>query len=298
MELDGAVVKVDRLADQRELGERSRSPRWAVAFKFAPRQEETELNDVVVQVGRTGKLTPVALLRPVLVSGVTVSRATLHNEAYVRELDVRSGDRVRIQRAGDVIPQVVEVVRRSRRPADGVPWSMPRECPACGAEVRPQGAYHLCTGGWQCAAQRHARIAHFVRKGAMDIDTLGEKQVAVLIENGLVRTPADLYSLTPGQLLGLPAIQLERTAFNEQSARALVERLALVRDVPFARLLAALDLPKVGPLDRRGDCREVLLVGRGARRGRTPRQGGEDRQAPGRGDPRRAGGAREPRSHR
>ena len=245
VELDGAVVKVDRLADQRELGERSRSPRWAVAFKFAPRQEETELNDVVVQVGRTGKLTPVALLRPVLVSGVTVSRATLHNEAYVRELDVWSGDRVRIQRAGDVIPQVVEVVKRSR-PPDGVPWSMPCECPACGAEVRPQGAYHLCTGGWQCAAQRHARIAHFVRKGAMDIDTLGEKLVAVLIENGLVRTPADLYSLERGQLLGLPAIQLERAAFNEQSARALVERLALVRNVPFARLLAALDLPKVG----------------------------------------------------
>ena len=245
VELDGAVVKVDRLADQRELGERSRSPRWAVAFKFAPRQEETELNDVVVQVGRTGKLTPVALLRPVLVSGVTVSRATLHNEGYVRELDVGRGDRVRIQRAGDVIPQVVEVVQRSR-PPDGVPWSMPGECPACGAEVRAQGAYHLCTGGWQCPAQRHARIAHFVGKGAMDIDTLGEKLVAVLIENALLRTPADLYSLTSGQLLGLPAIQLERTAFNEQSARALVERLALVRDVPFARLLAALDLPKVG----------------------------------------------------
>ena len=245
VELDGAVVKVDRLADQRELGERSRSPRWAVAFKFAPRQEETELNDVVVQVGRTGKLTPVALLRPVLVSGVTVSRATLHNEGYVQELDVRRGDRVRIQRAGDVIPQVVEVVKR-RQPPDGVPWSMPRECPACGAEVRPQGAYHLCTGGWQCAAQRHARIAHFVRKGAMDIDTLGEKLVAVLIKNGLVRTPADLYSLEQGQLLDLPAIQLERAAFNEQSARALVERLALVRKVPFARLLAALDLPKVG----------------------------------------------------
>ena len=245
VELDGAVVKVDRLADQRELGERSRSPRWAVAFKFAPRQEETELNDVVVQVGRTGKLTPVALLRPVLVSGVTVSRATLHNEGYVRELDVGRGDRVRIQRAGDVIPQVVEVVQRSR-PPDGVPWSMPGECPACGAEVRAQGAYHLCTGGWQCPAQRHARIAHFVGKGAMDIDTLGEKLVAVLIENALLRTPADLYSLTSGQLLGLPAIQLERTAFNEQSARALVERLALVRDVPFAHLLAALDLPKVG----------------------------------------------------
>ena len=245
VELDGAVVKVNRVADQHELGERSRSPRWAVAFKFAPRQEETELVDIVVQVGRTGKLTPVALLRPVLVSGVTVSRATLHNEGFVQELDVRRGDRVRIQRAGDVIPQVVKVVAQSRAPGTDA-WSMPGECPSCKEEVRPQGANHLCTGGWRCPAQLHARIAHFASKGAMDIDTLGEKLVAVLIENGLVETPADLYSLGEDALLGLPKVQVERVAFNEQSARALVERLAAVRDVPLAQLLAALDLPQVG----------------------------------------------------
>ena len=245
VELDGAVVKVDRLADQRELGERSRSPRWAVAFKFAPRQEETELNDIVVQVGRTGKLTPVALLRPVLVSGVTVSRATLHNEGLVQELGVRRGDRVRIQRAGDVIPQVVEVLEPLRT-ADDEPWKMPSECPACRAPVRSQGAYHLCTGGWKCPAQRHARIAHFVGKGAMDIDTLGEKLVAVLIENQLVETPADLYALTREQLLDLPQVQVERAAFHERSARDLFERLASVRNVGLARLLLALDLPKVG----------------------------------------------------
>ena len=245
VELDGVVVKVNRLADQRELGERSRSPRWAVAFKFAPRQEETELVDIVVQVGRTGKLTPVAHLRPVLVSGVTVSRATLHNEDFVRKLDVRRGDRVRIQRAGDVIPQVVEVVAQSRAPGTDA-WSMPGECPSCKEEVRPQGANHLCTGGWRCPAQLHARIAHFASKGAMDIDTLGEKLVAVLIENGLVETPADLYSLGEDALLGLPKVQVERVAFNEQSARALVERLVAVRDVPLAQLLAALDLPQVG----------------------------------------------------
>ena len=245
VELDGAVVKVDRLVDQRELGERSRSPRWAVAFKFAPRQEETELNDIVVQVGRTGKLTPVALLRPVLVSGVTVSRATLHNEGLVQELGVRRGDRVRIQRAGDVIPQVVEVIEPIRT-SDDEPWEMPAECPACRAPVRSQGAYHLCTGGWKCPAQRHARVAHFVGRGAMDIDTLGEKLVAVLIENRLVETPADLYSLTREQLLDLPQVQVERTAFHERSARDLVERLASVRDVSLAHLLLALDLPKVG----------------------------------------------------
>ena len=245
VELDGAVVKVDRLADQRELGERSRSPRWAVAFKFAPRQEETELNEIVVQVGRTGKLTPVALLRPVLVSGVTVSRATLHNEGLVQELGVRRGDRVRIQRAGDVIPQVVEVLEPNRT-SDDEPWKMPSECPACRAPVRSQGAYHLCTGGWKCPAQRHARIAHFVGKGAMDIDTLGEKLVAVLIDNRLVETPADLYSLTRGQLLNLPQVQVERAAFHERSARDLVERLASVRNVDLAHLLSALDLPNVG----------------------------------------------------
>ena len=245
VELDGAVVKVNRLADQHELGERSRSPRWAVAFKFAPRQEETELVDIVVQVGRTGKLTPVALLRPVLVSGVTVSRATLHNEGFVQELDVRRGDRVRIQRAGDVIPQVVKVVAQSRAPGTDA-WSMPGECPSCKEEVRPQGANHLCTGGWRCPAQLHARIAHFASKGAMDIDTLGEKLVAVLIESELVETPADLYSLGEDALLGLPKVQVERVAFNAQSARALVERLAAVRDVPLAQLLAALDLPQVG----------------------------------------------------
>ena len=245
VELDGVVVKVDRLADQRELGERSRSPRWAVAFKFAPRQEETELNDIVVQVGRTGKLTPVALLRPVLVSGVTVSRATLHNEGLVQELGVRRGDRVRIQRAGDVIPQVVEVLEPNRTSDDNT-WTMPPECPACCAPVRSQGAYHLCTGGWKCPAQRHARIAHFVGKGAMDIDTLGEKLVAVLIENRLVETPAGLYSLTREKLLDLPKVQVERAAFHERSARDLVERLASVRNVSLARLLLALDLPKVG----------------------------------------------------
>ena len=246
VELDGAVVKVNRLADQSELGERSRNPRWAVAFKFAPRQEETELVDIVVQVGRTGKLTPVAHLRPVLVSGVTVSRATLHNEGFVQDLKVQRGDRVQIQRAGDVIPQVVKVIIRDREP-DAAPWTMPRECPSCGATVRSHGANHLCTGGWKCRAQLHARVAHFASKSAMDIDTLGEKLVGVLVANGLVKTPADLYSLDREKLLGLPKVQMERIALHEQSARDLVERLAEVRNVSMAKLLAALDLPKVGP---------------------------------------------------
>ena len=245
VELDGVVVKVDRFADQNEIGERSRSPRWAVALKFAPRQEETGLDDIDVQIGRTGKLTPVALLRPVEVSGVTVRRATLHNEGFVRELDVGPGDRVRVQRAGDVIPQVVEVIAR-KRPADAAPWTMPGECPACGAPVRLQGAYHLCTGGWRCPAQRHARLAHFVGKGAMDVDTLGGKLLEALIQSGLVDTPADLYRLDREVLLGLPKVQVERSVFHEQKARELVGQLASVREAPFARVLAALDLPGVG----------------------------------------------------
>ena len=245
VELDGAVVKVDQLSDQSELGERSRSPRWAVAFKFAPRQEETELNDIAVQVGRTGKLTPVAHLRPVLVSGVTVSRATLHNEGFVREKGVRRGVRVRIQRAGDVIPQVVDVVTPNRTP-DSESWSMPLVCPSCSAPVHTHGANHLCSGGWKCPAQLQARIAHFVSKGAMDIDTLGAKLVAVLVENELVKTPADLYSLEEKDLLDLPKVQVERVEFHEQSARDLVERLGSTRNVSLARLLAALDLPNVG----------------------------------------------------
>ena len=259
VELDGVVVKINRFADQVEIGERSRSPRWAVAFKFAPRQEETELYDVTVQVGRTGKLTPVALLRPVEVSGVTVSRATLHNEGFVRELDVGPGDRVRIQRAGDVIPQVVEVIAR-RRPADALPWTMPGECPACGATVRPQGAYHRCTGEWRCPAQRHARLAHFVGKGAMDIDTLGGKLLAVLIRSGLVDTPADLYRLDRDVLLGLPKVQVERSVFHEQNARALVGQLASVRAAPFARVLHALDLPEIGPSTARAIAAEFSSI--------------------------------------
>ena len=193
-ELDGIVVKVDRFDQQAELGTRSRTPRFAVAFKFKPRQEVTEVVDIVVQVGRTGKLTPVALLRPVDVSGVTVSRATLHNQEEVHRKDVRVGDRVRIQRAGDVIPEVVEVLPEGR--ADGAPeFRMPATCPVSGSPVIERGPNHYCTGGWSCRAQQTARIQHFASRGAMEIDTLGEKTVQQLVERGLVRDVADLYAL-------------------------------------------------------------------------------------------------------
>lgn len=247
VELDGAVVKLDRIADQRELGERSRSPRWAVAFKFPPGEAETGLRCIAVQVGRTGKLTPVAHLDPVLVSGVTVSRASLHNEGMVQGLDLLAGDRVRIQRAGDVIPQVVEVVLRRPRTENGQ-WAMPAECPDqdCRRPVHAEGANHYCSGGWNCPAQREARLTHFVGKGAMEIEALGEELVELLVEEGLVKTPADLYLLTREKLLAVPP-QPAGPPFDPKGARLLADRLAAVRDVSFERVLVGVGLPDVGP---------------------------------------------------
>ena len=246
VELDGAVVKLDRLADQRELGERSRNPRWAVAFKFPPGRAETTLVAIDVQVGRTGKLTPVARLEPVLVSGVTVSRATLHNEGMVRSLAAQPGDRVTIQRAGDVIPQVVGVVSRAAGAGDAR-WSMPAGCPECGKEVRAEGANHFCSGGWSCPAQQKARLVHFVGKGAMEIEALGEELVELLVACGLVRSPGDLYRLTREKLLAAPAQPAGRS-FDRAGATALVHRIGAARNLPLPRVLVALGLPGVGPL--------------------------------------------------
>jgi DNA ligase (NAD+) len=237
-EIDGIVAKVNRRDQQAELGSRSRSPRWAVAFKFAPRQEVTEVMDIAVSVGRTGKLTPVALLRPVDVSGVTVSRATLHNQDEVRRKDVRVSDRVRIQRAGDVIPEVVEVLREHRK-GDPPEFHMPGHCPVCGSKVEAKGAYHVCTGGWSCRAQQTGRIQHFASRGAMEIDTLGEKTVAQLVESGLVRDLADLYRLRLEDL-----VELE--GFAEKSADNLIRAIEASKRAPLDRFLYALGIANVG----------------------------------------------------
>ena len=237
-EIDGIVVKVDRRDQQLELGSRSRSPRWAVAFKFAPRQEVTEVMDIAVSVGRTGKLTPVALLRPVDVSGVTVSRATLHNQDEVRRKDVRIGDRVRIQRAGDVIPEVVEVLLEHRK-GDPAEFQMPARCPVCGSKVESEGAYHLCTGGWSCGAQQTGRIQHFASRGAMEIEFLGEKTVAQLVERGLVRDLSDLYRLEKKDLL-------ELDGFAEKSADNLVKAIEASKKAPLDRFIYGLGIGNVG----------------------------------------------------
>jgi len=235
-EIDGVVVKVDRRDWQDLLGVRSRSPRWAVAFKFPPREEITQVVDIVVQVGRTGKLTPVAQLQPVNVSGVTVSRATLHNQDEVERKDVRVGDTVRVRRAGDVIPEVVEVLK-DKRPRGTEPFHMPRHCPVCKARVDRVGAYHLCTNGLACPAQLHGHLGHFA--WVMDIVGLGDKTVKQLLDGGLVKDLADIYRLTPLDLAGLEG-------FAEKSIENLIAAIETSKRPRLEHFLSALGIEHVG----------------------------------------------------
>jgi DNA ligase (NAD+) len=237
-EIDGAVIKVDRRDWQHQLGMRARSPRWAVAFKFPPRIEVTKVLDIVVQVGRTGKLTPVAVLQSVDVSGVTVSRATLHNEDEVLRKDVRVGDTVRVRRAGDVIPEVVEVLKE-KRPRGTEIFAMPSKCPVCGAKVEREGAYHVCTNGLSCPAQLEGHVIHFAWRGAMDIVGLGEKTVKQVIEKGLVKDLADVYALRPIDFAGLEG-------FAEKSIENMMSALEASKKPRLDRFLFALGIEHVG----------------------------------------------------
>jgi DNA ligase (NAD+) len=237
-EIDGVVIKVDRRDWQEALGMRSRSPRWAVAYKFPPRVEVTKLLDIIVQVGRTGKLTPVALLQPVDVSGVTVSRATLHNQDEIDRKDVRVGDTVRVRRAGDVIPEVVEVIK-DKRPRGTEPFVMPKKCPMCGGKVEREGAYHVCTNGLSCPAQLERHIGHFVSRGAMDIVGLGDQTVRQLIEHKLVKDLSDIYQLTAIDLSGLEG-------FKEKSIENLRKAIEASKRPRLDRFLYALGIEHVG----------------------------------------------------
>jgi len=237
-EVDGVVLKVDDRAAQQRLGMRSRSPRWAMAFKFPPREEVTQVQAIVVQVGRTGKLTPVAQLRPVDVSGVTVSRATLHNQDELDRKDVRIGDWVRVRRAGDVIPEVVEVLL-DQRPRGTSRFELPMKCPVCGAKVEREGAAHRCTNGLACPAQLERHIAHFVSRGAMDITGLGERTVQQLIDKKLVEDLADLYHLTPIDLVSLEG-------FAEKSIDNLLAAIEASKRPRLDRFLFALGIEHVG----------------------------------------------------
>lgn len=237
-EIDGLVVKVNRRDWQGRLGEKSRSPRWAIAFKFTPRKEVTQIQAIVVSVGRTGTLTPVALLTPVEVGGVTISRATLHNADEVARKDVRAGDTVKVERAGDVIPAIAE-----RVPVPGeqrrAPFQMPDRCPVCGSAVGREGAYYYCTGRAACPAQLRGALEHFASKSALNIDGLGKKTVQQLVEAGLVRSLADPYALTKEQLLPLEG-------FADRSASLLIEAIERSKQTPLDRFLVGLGIRQVG----------------------------------------------------
>jgi DNA ligase (NAD+) len=240
-EIDGVVVKVNDLDVQSELGAVGREPRWAVAFKFPPVQATTLLESIEVNVGRTGTLNPYARLRPVQVGGVTISQATLHNEEDIRRKDIRVGDTVLVHRAGEVIPQVIGPIL-SKRPPGAKPYELPRTCPICGSEVvRPEGeAMARCTGGFaKCWAQRFELLKHFVGRGSMDIESVGEKLAWSLIEQKLVYDPSDLYQLTREQL-----IALER--MGDKSAQNVLDNIAASKARTLTRVLFALGIRYVG----------------------------------------------------
>ena len=240
-DIDGVVVKVDDLRQQERLGTIAKSPRWAIAFKFAARQATTVLRDITLQVGRIGTITPVANLEPVFVGGSTVSRATLHNEDYIKDLDIRAGDTVVVEKGGDVIPKVSAVVKEKRR-AGTKPFSMPAKCPECGSRIsRPEGeASYYCENS-ECPAQIRARIEHFAYRGAMDIEGLGEAIVDQLVSLGFVNNVADLYELHKKQS---QLVSLER--WGEKSAENLLSAIEQSKERPFTRVLFALGIRHVG----------------------------------------------------
>lgn len=240
-EIDGIVVKVNDRALQEELGEISRSPRWAIAAKYSPDRAETTVEDIVVSVGRTGTLTPVANLAPVAVRGVTVRRATLHNQDFIEEKDIRVGDRVVVQRAGEVIPEVVESLSAGRKEAGRrEPFRMPDRCPICSSPVErvPGEAAHRCTGQG-CVGRRKESLRHFVSKNAMDIEGMGGKIISLLVDEGLVTEPSDLYGLDPRTLAGMERL-------GEKSAGNLVRAIEKSRTPTLSRFLYGLGIPHVG----------------------------------------------------
>ena len=258
--IDGVVVKVNRLDWQARLGNVSRSPRWAVAWKFPPEQAQTLVNSIAVQVGRTGKITPVANLQPVNVGGVLVSRATLHNQDEIARKDIREGDTVTVQRAGDVIPQVVGVVLDKRRP-DSQPFQFPAQCPECREPLvrKPDEADTFCVNGLNCKAQAVERLIHFASRDAFDIEGLGVKNIEAFYAKGLIKTPADIFTLQErdGKAAGYLEKPPEELAYEakplrdwegwgETSARKLYDAIEKARAIPLDRFIYALGIPQIG----------------------------------------------------
>ncbi len=237
-EIDGMVIKLNQRGLREKLGSRDRSPRWAFAWKFEPQKEVTRLTDILLQVGRTGMLTPVALLEPVDVGGVTVSRATLHNEEEVKKKDVRPGDKVRIVRAGDVIPEIAERIKETGKKR-GNPFKMPGKCPVCETPVVREGAYVVCPAGLSCRAQLKGRLQHFVSRDAMNIMNLGEKIIEQMIEEEMIRSIPDLYRLEPSDLEKLEG-------FGKKSSEKLYKAIQDSKEPEFERFLYALGIRHVG----------------------------------------------------
>ena len=238
-DIDGAVIKVNDLSQRDRLGSTAKFPRWAAAYKYPPEIKETVVEDIVIQVGRTGVLTPKAVVRPVRLAGTTVTNATLHNQDFISERDIRIGDTVRIRKAGEIIPEILDVVK-TKRPADAITYLLPDCCPVCGAKVQrdEDGAFMRCTGA-ACAAQLSRNIAHFVSRDAMDIEGLGGAIVEALIEKDLVKTPADIYYLTLEDIKSL-------WKSGTTAAKKLLTAIENSKQQDLSRLIYALGIRQVG----------------------------------------------------
>jgi len=239
-DIDGIVIKADSLASQRRMGATGKNPRWAVAYKFAAEQAETVIEDITVQVGRTGVLTPVAELKPVFLAGSTISRATLHNQDEIKRKDIRVGDSVMIEKGGDVIPKVAAVIEE-KRPPGTKPWHMPKTCPSCGSPVHKiEGEVAVrCLNSEECPAQNLRSLIYFASKQGMDIEHLGEKVVEQLVSLGFVKTPSDFFKLTEEELSHLEG-------FKEKAITNLLESLEEAKNVPLSRFIMALGIKYVG----------------------------------------------------
>ena len=238
-DIDGAVIKVNELSLRERLGATAKFPRWAAAYKYPPEIKETVVEDIVVQVGRTGVLTPKAVVRPVRLAGTTVTNATLHNQDFIRERDIRIGDTVRIRKAGEIIPEILDVVL-TKRPDNAAPYHLPAVCPVCGAKVErdEEGAFLRCTGA-ECPAQLSRNISHFVSRDAMDIDGLGAAIVETLIEKGLIKSPADIYYLTLEEMSSL-------WQKGDTAAKKLLIAIENSKQQDVSRLIYALGIRQVG----------------------------------------------------